>query len=353
MLGRAILAGLFLGGAAASGQDVSLYDDSLIQPIATLEGHTDQVRDVEFFGDDKFLASCSHDGTVRLWNADSGQQVSSIHVQERSLYDLAVSPDGKILATAGLSGKVTLIDLQERSTISAFTPDEWRVSTISWTPDGETVIVQNARGLVLIRASDGESESISLVDEIFSAGSMAVSADGERVAVGGHGARLRIWERSARRNVAEFVALPQDVPNLNNLSAVMSLAFSPNEDTLAVSSGFKISSTISLWDTDTGSLTRKFDGHHGTVWCIRFSPDGRLLAGAGDDLVIWDAASGDVLAKWRPDQDQRDILPPSFHAYGLDFSSNGDLLASAGSDKTVKLFRIRSAPDDNDCRRRL
>ena len=72
-------------------------------------------------------------------------------------------------------------------------------------------------------------------------------------------------------------------------------------------------------------------GHKGEVYGVTFSPDGRILASAAEDGVIklWDPASG---------QELRSIAAHSNCANDLSFSRDGRFLASAGCDQTVKIW---------------
>ena len=45
-----------------------------VRPRLTLKGHTDRVTSVAFTTDGKILASCSYDGTVRVWDTATGKQ---------------------------------------------------------------------------------------------------------------------------------------------------------------------------------------------------------------------------------------------------------------------------------------
>jgi WD40 repeat protein len=310
--------------------------------VVSLNGHSDQVRDVAFSTNGKLLASCSDDGTVRLWNIETNESIAAIRVQDEPLYSLALSPDNKTLATAGLGGTLSLWNVDSRLKASTYRPKEWTVSDIAWLPDGKTLVLQNGRGLVVVPTDGGEPTTVEFDRDIIwgRVDSMAVAHDGERVAVGGHAATLAIWSRKQNEVVGAFSALPNDVENLNNLSTVMALAFSPTHDRLAVSSGFKIASTVTAWDPTAKTLKTRFAGSHGTVWGLTYSPNGKLLAGAGDSLVIWDADSGEVLDTW-DDKGGRDALSiTGFHAYNLAFSSNGRLIASGGFDKSVKVFSV-------------
>lgn len=81
--------------------------------------------------------------------------------------------------------------------------------------------------------------------------------------------------------------------------SISSLCFSPDGMLLASSS---IYWGTALWDAETGQLTRHFPSDHLNPFPVSqsqvtFSPDGKLLVVAADDLIVWEVASGKLLYK--------------------------------------------------------
>jgi RNA polymerase sigma factor (sigma-70 family) len=108
---------------------------------------------------------------------------------------------------------------------------------------------------------------------------------------------------------------------------VFAAAFSPNGRTVAVGG----LDQIHLWDVARDREAGNWPGHRGAVTALAFSTDGQTLASAGKDLTVrlWNAATGQEIRSWTSP-------PPAITV--LTFSPNEPILVSGSSDGGVQLW---------------
>jgi WD40 repeat protein/serine/threonine protein kinase len=93
--------------------------------------------------------------------------------------------------------------------------------------------------------------------------------------------------------------------------------------------------TVRLWDPATGWARAVLRGHSRDVNWAAFSPDGGTLATAGDDgaVKLWDLSTG---------RERKQILQAAVPVIGVAFSPDGKVLASGLSDGTVRWWDLPS-----------
>jgi WD40 repeat protein len=159
---------------AAAGPDhcVKVWDATTGQEILTLTGHRERVLGVAFSPDGKRLASGSGGGdcTMKIWDLADGKEIHSIRGDTGWVVSVAFSPDGCRLASACAKGTVRVWDaatgqeilsLQHTGPVMgvAFSPDGRRLAAGSVWRDG-TVRVWDATELTPQRLIECEARGL-------------------------------------------------------------------------------------------------------------------------------------------------------------------------------------------------
>ena len=73
-----------------------------------MTGHRGEVRSVAYNGSGDRIATAGSDGTVRVWNAVTGEQLQAMTDHRGSVWSVAYNGSGDQIATAGSDGTVRL-----------------------------------------------------------------------------------------------------------------------------------------------------------------------------------------------------------------------------------------------------
>ncbi len=82
---------------ASTRNDLEFLDMATKQVVRTLTGHASAPYQLAFSPDGSLLASAAHDGTLRLWNLETGEALKVL-ANASDVFSVAFSPDGFLLA---------------------------------------------------------------------------------------------------------------------------------------------------------------------------------------------------------------------------------------------------------------
>ena len=142
---------VWVATASADGS-VRLWDADTGQPNGNpLAGHTEAVFSVAFSPDGHRLATAGEDGTVRLWDAVSGEPVADpLTGHVRMVLGVVFSPDGRRLASRSADHTVRLWDADTGASLGALTGHTDWVSGAVFSPDGQRLATVSLDGTLRI-----------------------------------------------------------------------------------------------------------------------------------------------------------------------------------------------------------
>ena len=128
--------------------------------IRTLTGHRDSVKYIDFSPDGKLLASCSSDGTIKLWQTSTGKLLHTINNDRHSeVNGIIFSPDGKLLLSSDSEGIVKLRQVKNNKLVCTFDKSDSIFDDdryICFSPDGKFVADCSSSNVRLWRMPDGK-----------------------------------------------------------------------------------------------------------------------------------------------------------------------------------------------------
>ena len=239
--------------------------------IAILDEHTAGVLSVSFSPDGTILASGSWDGTVKLWNVATRENVATLpHTAE--VLSVSFSTNGEILASGSVDGTVKLWDVATRENIATL-PHGAEVLSVSFSTDG--TLASGAYDGTVKLWDVATQQSITTLDEHTGVVSSVLFSTDGTLASGSWDGTVKLWDVVTRENVA----------TLPHTAEVLSVSFSTNGEILASGSW---DGTVKLWDVATRENIATLP-HGARVRSVSFSTDGTLASGAHDGTVkLWD-----------------------------------------------------------------
>lgn len=249
-------------------------------------GHNDTIWGVAADRDGRRIATASHDGTVKLWDAQSLQLERTLTGSPSPLWCAAFSGDGRWVAAGSYKGEVLVWETQTGALWHRFSANEQFVGSVVFHPTRPWLASTGSDRTIRLwdvaaRAPLGELHRVEAPHFFHQ---LAFSPDGRWLAGAGEDHRVALWDMRG----TQFVSAPPTHRLAGHTAPVLSVGFSADGRRLAAGATHGV---ILLWETvNLNAPLLKLQGGPYQIRSVSFSRDGGLLAGAAyvGSTTVWD-----------------------------------------------------------------
>lgn len=320
------------GGADGT---VRLWDVATQQEIGRpMSSDARPVAAVTFSPDGTLVAVGSADGNVQLWDAATQQEAGSALLGGAAeVTALAFSADGKLLAAGGQDGAVRLWDVAAGSQVGVTMATGDAVSALAFGPGGTTLASAESDGATELWNVSTQTQTGAALTVQGSAGvsALAFSPTANALATGNGSGSIQLWNPAAFHQTST----PRAIGSVGVATAAAGhtpATFSADGGLLATSNGH---GTVRVWDVTTRRPTGPPIASYHITTGLALSPDGEVLAVAGSGVQLWQAATGQRLGTTLP-------TAGNGRYRSVAFGPGGTLLATLGADGTARIWNVTS-----------
>jgi WD40 repeat protein len=325
------------------------------------------------------ILTAGDDGTVRLWNVETGASLHTIHANGKPVTSVAFSPDGgRFLSASGdyvskIGESVTRIwDATSGSMLQELKGHTGYILAAEFSHDGRVVITAGSDATAVVWDSASGKAKVTLIGHTDGLTNASFARDDKHAFTASLDGRAVEWDLATGRPLHEYLhigeayglALSADgkligtsergyaqIEKAKDLKHwceirghesdhdVGGLAFSPAGAMLATAGGEGVALVANVGTSPPANgvcPSIALQGHNGAINKVVFTPDGESVITASNDHTarIWEAKTGRLTAQ---------LLGHGGEVRDVSVSSDGKYAATASADGTVRLWQLNSA----------
>ncbi|KAI9009220.1 WD40-repeat-containing domain protein [Hyaloraphidium curvatum] len=343
----------------------------MLELVAELKGHLDRVWNLAWHPSGRLLASCSGDKTVRLWAQDATGTWVATNVldgmHKRTVRSVCWSPDGEHLASASFDATTGIWEKgmdREYECVATLEGHENEVKSVGYSAGGNLLATCSRDKSVWIWEVEDDTDfsCLSVLQEHTQDVKMVCwHPNEELLASASYDDTIRIWREN--RNNDDWMC--SDTLE-GHTSTVWAVDFNADGNHLA-----SVSDDLSLriWkrygpgnargiptprnEPRWRTVMAKPDAHDRTIFGVSWSKVHGRIATCGSDnrIRVWEQ---DDIASSDPDNLVWSVVATVDNAHGQSdincvawnpVDSNSTLLASAGDDQMIRIWRLAGQPN--------
>ncbi|KAK0412287.1 hypothetical protein QR680_006130 [Steinernema hermaphroditum] len=302
--------------------------------IAELSGCTAPVTSVKFSPDGFYVASGCVDKTFRVWKTgEDFAEVSKCRAHSTGINDIAWSADSRFLASCSDDGVVKVYDMQWTKRKIAMECHSNYVISVDFNPQGNLLLTGSFDNTAKIWDLRSGTCVATLDEHTQPVSSASFNYDGSLICTTSYDGATNLWDTRTNRCLRIL-----EMENDDAVAVPCGYAkFSPNGRYILVA---KHNSRMHMVDSKKERVVRTYSGHQNSQYCLvaDFSITGKkwIVSGSEDGcLYIWDMQTCEIVQVIRGNGDV---------VIAVDCSLKSNMIASAtigSNDRCVRLWHSK------------
>ena len=284
--------------------------------IDTISGYSQGIDSIKYTHNGQTLVSV--DDYIKIWDLTNSKLQKSLSFQE-SVSSISLVPDNDTLAIGDYDNLIYLWDMNTDMNKIILKGHKAGIASVAFSPDGKKLASFSWDDSIRLWDSITGEHITTVTEEAFNSRIIEFSTDGKSLVFVDRNSSIIFWNLDTW-NIEKEIDLESNYP--------YSLALSHDGKTLAI--GYD-NEEIHLLDVSTNEVLRIIHTT-GRPDKLDFSPDGKILAGCGREVYLWDVKTGKLIDTLTGHTDQ---------VFTIAFSPDGKTLASGGWDSTVIIWKIK------------
>jgi len=233
--------------------------------IEVLTEHRDEVWNVKFSHNGRFLASSSKDGSVIIWVTEFFEPLHVLPDHDRGVSAVAWSPDDSRLLSCSQDSNIKLWDPMSGVCLATYSAHIDSVSSCAWHPSSEGFISGSMDKEIIWWNSDG---TINHRWSGIRAYDLAITPDGQKLVAICTDRKIHVWTLRDKQSVATI-----------QMSSEMTSVSVSKDSRFALIN--VCSQEVHLWDLDTMQLVKKYVGQQQGRFVIR-----SCFGGGNENFIV-------------------------------------------------------------------
>ena len=293
------------------------------------------------------IAISSYD-TIQIWELETRKMIQSFGIQDSEIKSIAFSLDGAFIYSGGKDCKIYMWDIQNGKNLNVLNSHSGAINNIIVSPDGKYLVSGSDDHIIKLLDTNPDKALISfkLPSDLSKTGNVSYSiSDDYKITINSKGNDKEteaVYETDGNsiiiKNKKHDLYYSVNNPHLGEVQYAL---FSPNEKNLLTLSYDKdICICCNLPQTEQElemheEYTLYLKGHTAIVRWASFSPEGKYIVSASEDMTIriWDLATCNCIQTINSYDDSIDHV---------EFTPNGKYIVATGYHKNGKVWAFHS-----------